>query len=147
MTLTINDTTTTNDKIPHTAQLAPGRPHYREVPWLPGKTSDRNTVMILTGIAAQTGVHQGQRLWPAIQSWEVGVALTASGAIMRASEPPGKTSSQEPSQGAPGPEGYRLLSDGRSAMEDGGARLVYGCEPHAGDECSSFVPEPEAGQS
>jgi hypothetical protein len=144
MTLTINDTTTTSD---HTGQVAPGRPHYREVPWLPGQTPDRNTAMILAGIAAQTGLHQGHRLWPAIQNWAAGLALTAQGAIMGASGPPGTTSSQEPSQGAPAPEDHRLSSDGRPAMEDGGPCLVHGCEPHAGDGCSSSVPELKAGQS
>jgi hypothetical protein len=107
MTLTINDTTMTSDQTPHTAQLAPGHLHHWEVTWLPGQTLDRNTTitaMTLADTAAQTGLHQGHRLWPHIQSWAAELGLTAPDAITRASEPPEKTSSQEPETAPPDPE-------------------------------------------
>jgi hypothetical protein len=104
------------------------------------------TAMTLADTAAQTDLHQGHWLWPAIQSWAAELGLTAPDAITRASEPPEKTSSQEPSNRAPDPYHYRPLFNGQPVMEDGGGRLVHGCEPHAEDGFSASVPEPEAGQ-
>jgi hypothetical protein len=91
MTLTINDTTMTSDQTPHTARLAPGRPHHWEVSWLPGRTLDRNTTitaMILADTAAQTDLHDGHRLWPHIQSWAAELGLTGPDAITQISQPP-----------------------------------------------------------
>ena len=51
--------------------------------------------MTLADTAAQTGLHQGHRLWPHIQSWAAELGLTAPDAITRASEPPEKPRTQE----------------------------------------------------
>ena len=149
MSLAINDTTMISDQNPHTARLARGRPSRWDVSWLPGQTLDRNTAitaMILADTTASQDLHEGHRLWPHIQGWAEELGLTAPDAIRRASEPPEKTSSQEPSNRAPGPEDYRPLFNGQPVMEDGSGRLVHGCEPHAEDGSSASVPEPEAGQ-
>jgi hypothetical protein len=72
MTLTINDTTITSDRNPHTARQAPGRPHQCEVSWLPGQLPDRNTAItaiILADIAASGDLPAGHWHWPDIQSW------------------------------------------------------------------------------
>jgi len=91
MTLTINDTTMTSDQTPHTARQAPGRPHHREVSWLPGQTLDRNTTitaMILTDTAAQHDLHESHRLWPHIQGRAAELGLTGHDAIAHLSQPP-----------------------------------------------------------
>jgi hypothetical protein len=89
MTLTINDTTITSDQNPHTAQRAPCRPQW-EVSWLPGQAMDRNTAItatILADLAGQEGLHEGQRLWPPIQSWAAELGLTGPDAIAQVSQP------------------------------------------------------------
>jgi len=91
MTLTINDTAMTSDRTAHTARPAPGRPHQWEVSWLPGQTLDRNTAitaMILADLAGEQDLHQGHRLWPAIQSWAAELGLTGPEALAAASRPP-----------------------------------------------------------
>jgi hypothetical protein len=91
MTLTINDTTMTSDQTPHTARLAPCRPHQWEVSWLPGQILDRNTTitaMILADTAAQADLHEGHRLWPHIQGWAAELGLTGPDAIAQVSQPP-----------------------------------------------------------
>ena len=90
MTLTINDTTMTSDRTPHTARYAPDRNGW-EVSWLPGQILDRNTAitaMILAGTTAEPDLHEGHRLWPHIQSWAGELGLTAPDAITRISQPP-----------------------------------------------------------
>jgi hypothetical protein len=102
MTLTINDTTMTTDQNPHTAQLAPGRPHQWEVSWLPGQALDRNsaiTAMILADTAAQGDLHEGHRLWPHIQGWAEELGLTGTDAIARVSQPPRDLAPQEEQHG------------------------------------------------
>jgi hypothetical protein len=102
MTLTINDTTMTTDQNPHTAQLAPGRPHQWEVSWLPGQALDRNsaiTAMILADTAAQGDLHEGHRLWPHIQGWAEELGLTGTDAIARVSQPPRDLAPQEVQHG------------------------------------------------
>jgi hypothetical protein len=112
MTLTINDTTMTSDRTPHTARQAPGRPHHWEVSWLPGQTLDRNTTitaMILADTAAHGDLHQGHRLWPHIQGWAEELGLTGHDAIARVSQPPRSlVPGQERGSGQPG--GGRLTS-------------------------------------
>ncbi len=91
MALTINDDTMTSDQTPHTARLAPGRPHHWEVSWLPGQILDRNTTitaMILADTAARGDLHQGHRLWPHIQGWAAELGLTGPDAIAQVSQPP-----------------------------------------------------------
>ena len=91
MGLTINDDTMTSDQTPHTARQAPGRPHHWEVSWLPGQTLDRNTAitaMTLAEATAETGLHEGHRLWPHIQGWAADLGLTGPEAVAAASQPP-----------------------------------------------------------
>ena len=90
MTLTINDSSMTSNRTPHTAQHAPGRTGW-EVSWLPGQTLDRNTAitaMILADTTAEPGLHDGHRLWPHIQSWAAELGLTGPQAVAAASQPP-----------------------------------------------------------
>ncbi len=90
MTLTINDSSMTSDRTPHTARHAPDRGGW-EVSWLPGRTLDRNTAitaMILAGTAAQPGLREGHRLWPHIQGWAAELGLTGPEAVAAASQPP-----------------------------------------------------------
>ncbi len=90
MTLTINDTSMTSDYTVHTAQETPSRNGW-EVSWLPGQTVDRNaaiTAMILADLAGEQDLHQGHRLWPAIQSWAAELGLTGPQAVAAASQPP-----------------------------------------------------------
>ena len=90
MTLTINDTTMTSDRTPHTARYAPDRNGW-EVSWLPGQPLDRNTAitaMILAGTTAEPGLREGHRLWPHIQSWAAELGLTGPEAVAAASQPP-----------------------------------------------------------
>ena len=98
MTLTINDSTMTSDETPHTARQTPGRQHEWEVSWLPGQTLDRNTAitaMTLADTAAEQDLHEGHRLWPAIQSWAEELGLTAPDAIAQASQPPSDINRQQ----------------------------------------------------
>ena len=106
MTLTITDHIMTSDRTAHTARLAPGRQHAWQVSWLPGRFMDRaaaTTAMMLADTAA-TGLDAGHRLWPHIQGWAAELGLTTPDAITRASEPPEKTSSEEPASGPADPE-------------------------------------------
>ena len=96
MTLKIDDTTMTSDRTTHTARHAPGRSGW-EVSWLPGQILDRNaaiTAMTLADTTAESGLAEGHRLWPAIQSWAEELGLTAPDAIARTSQPPGDINRQ-----------------------------------------------------
>jgi len=91
MTLTIGDTTMISDQSAHTARQAPSRNGW-EVSWLPGQTLDRNTAitaMTLAEATAETGLHEGHRLWPHIQNWAAELGLTGPEAVAAAAEPPG----------------------------------------------------------
>jgi hypothetical protein len=97
MTLTINDTNMTSDQTTHTAQHVPDRNGW-EVSWLPGQTLDRNsaiTAMTLADTTAEHDIHEGHRLWPAIQSWAEELGLTAPDAIAQASQRPGDINRQQ----------------------------------------------------
>jgi hypothetical protein len=97
MTLKIDDTIMTSDQTAHTARHAPDRNGW-EVSWLPGRTLDRNTAitaMILADTAAEQDLHEGDRLWPHIQSWAGELGLTAPDAITRASQPPSDINRQQ----------------------------------------------------
>ncbi len=90
MTLTINDTSMTSEHTPHSAWQAPGQ-HGWQVSWLPGQTLDRNTAitaMILADLTGEQDLHQGHRLWPAIQSWAAELGLTGPEVLAAASRPP-----------------------------------------------------------
>lgn len=90
MTVTITDTAMTSDQTAHTARHAPERNGW-EVSWLPGQTLDRNsaiTAMTLADTAAETGLHEGHRLWPFVQGWAAELGLTAPDAIAKTSQPP-----------------------------------------------------------
>jgi len=90
MTLTINDTTMTSDQTAHTARQAPGREHLWEVSWLPGRVLDRNTAitaMNLADLAGEPDLGEGDRLWPAVQSWSAELGLSGSDAVNRISQP------------------------------------------------------------
>jgi hypothetical protein len=104
VTLTINDSSVTSDRIARTARHAPGRNGW-DVSWLPGRTLDRNTAitaMTLAGTAAEPGLHQGRRLWPCIHSRAHEPGLTAPGAIAQAARPPdGIARHQEPAARQP----------------------------------------------
>jgi hypothetical protein len=102
MGLTINDITMTSDHTAHTARPAPGHPHGWEVSWLPGQVLDRDsaiTAMVLAHTATQSEVHEGHRLWPAIQSWAQELGLTGTDAIARVSQPPRNHVPQEERDG------------------------------------------------
>jgi hypothetical protein len=112
MTLTITDTTMTSDQTPHTARLTPGRPRHWEVSWLPGRSLDRNTTitaMTLADTTAQTDLHEGHRLWPAIQSWAAELGLTAPDAVAQVSQPPSDLAPQQERDGG------RLAPQGKRA--------------------------------
>jgi hypothetical protein len=101
MTLTIDDTTMTSDQSAHTARQAPSR-NGGEVSWLPGQTLDRNTAitaMTLAETAAETGLHEGHRLWPHIQGWADEPGLTGSEAVAAASQPPSDISREHEQAG------------------------------------------------
>jgi hypothetical protein len=98
MTLTINDTTMTSDQTAHTAHLAPGSQHGWEVSWLPGQILDRNTAITaitLADITGEPGLHEGHRLWAAVQSWSAELGLSGADAITRATQPP-PTAARQP---------------------------------------------------
>jgi hypothetical protein len=90
VTLTINDSSMTSDRTPHTARHAPDRNSW-EVSWLPGQPLDRNTAitaMILADTTAEPGLREGHQLWPHIQSWAAELGLTGPEAVAAASQPP-----------------------------------------------------------
>ena len=90
MTLTIYDTAMTSDQTAHTARLAPGRQHLREVSWLPGRALDRNsaiTAMTLADLTSEADLNEQHHMWPFIQSWAAELGLTESDAINQASQP------------------------------------------------------------
>jgi hypothetical protein len=92
MNLTITGATMTSDQTAHTARLAPGRQHLREVSWLPGRALDRNsaiTAMTLAAHASEPDLNERHRLWPFIQGWAAELGLTGPDAITRASQPAG----------------------------------------------------------
>ena len=98
MTLTINDTTMTSDQTTHVTRQAPGPQHGWEVSWLPGQILDRNTAitaMTLADLASEPGLHEGHRLWPAVQSWSAELGLSGADAITRATQP-SPTAAREP---------------------------------------------------
>jgi hypothetical protein len=98
MTLTINDTTMTSDQTAHTARQAPGPQQGWEVSWLPGQTLDRNaaiTAMTLADLAGEPDLHEGHRLWPAVESWSAELGLSGADALTRASQPP-PTATRQP---------------------------------------------------
>jgi hypothetical protein len=98
VTLTVNDSSMTSDRTPHTARHAPDRTGW-EVSWLPGQTLDRNsaiTAMILADTTAEPDLHEGNRLWPHIQGWAGELGLTAPDAIARIAEPPAGLDRQRP---------------------------------------------------
>jgi hypothetical protein len=113
MTLTINDTTITSDRNPHTARQSPGQ-HEWQVSWLPGQVLDRNTAitaMVLADIAGQGDLHNSHRLWPHIESWAAELGLTGPDAIAQASQPArGLDPGQERASGQPDGGGRRLSS-------------------------------------
>jgi hypothetical protein len=97
VTLTINDSSMTSDRTPHTARHAPARDGW-EVSWLPGQTLDRNTAitaMTLADTAAERDLAEGHRLWPHVQSWAGELGLTAPDAIARVSELPNDLNRQQ----------------------------------------------------
>ena len=122
MTLTITDTTMTSDQTAHTARLAPGSQHLREVSWLPGRALDRNsaiTAMILADLTGQHDLNERHQLWPFIQ--ELGSRTRPDRTRRESTGPPGppapassttgKASGQtprrdndHPAPSAPGPE-------------------------------------------
>ena len=90
MTLTITSTTMTSDQTAHTARLAPGSQHLRDVSWLPGRAVDRNsaiTAMTLADLTSEHGLDEQHQLWPFIQGWAAEPGLTGADAINRASQP------------------------------------------------------------
>ena len=90
MTLTINDTTATNDQSAHTARQAAGRQHLWEVSWLPGRVLDRNgaiTAMVLADQADNDDLNERHRLWPHIEGWAAELGLTGHDAVNRVSQP------------------------------------------------------------
>ena len=90
MTLTLTDTTMTNDQTAHTARLTPGRPHLWEVSWLPGRALDRNsaiTAMTLADLTREPDLNERHQLWPFIQGCAAELGLTGPDAINRASQP------------------------------------------------------------
>lgn len=105
MALTINDTTMTSDQTVHTARHAPGHQHGWEVSWLPGQVLDRNTAitaMVLADTVSQGDLHDGHRLWPAVQSWAAELGLTGPDSIAQASQPPSDINRQhEQASGQP----------------------------------------------
>jgi hypothetical protein len=95
--LRIDDTTMTSDQTAHTARQSPSG-HGWEVSWLPGQTLDRNTAitaMTLADTTAEHDLHEGHRLWPAIQSWAEELGLTAPDAIAQASQRPSDINPQQ----------------------------------------------------
>jgi hypothetical protein len=103
MTLRITDTAMTSDQTAHTARPAPGG-HGWEVSWLPGQILDHNTAITAMTLAetADTGLHEGHRLWPHIQGWAGELSLTAPDAIALATQPPRDiTRDQERASGQP----------------------------------------------
>jgi hypothetical protein len=100
MTLTINDATMTSDQTAHTARQAPGREHFWEVSWLPGRVLDRNSAITAMVLADQAGVHdlnERHRLWPHVEGWAAELGLTGSDAVNRVSQPgaPGRYADRE----------------------------------------------------
>lgn len=98
MTLTILDASISSDRTGHTARLAPGREHAWHVSWLPGRFMDRNsaiTAMVLADVAGTGEVDAGHRLWPHIESWAAELGLSAPDALARASEAPGRATTEK----------------------------------------------------
>jgi hypothetical protein len=98
MTLTINDTTMTSDQTAHVARQAVSPQQGWEVSWLPGQILDRNTAitaMILADLAGEPDLHEGHRLWPAVESWSAELGLSGADALTRASPPP-PTAARQP---------------------------------------------------
>jgi hypothetical protein len=107
MTLTITDTTMTSDQTAHTARLAPGGQHLREVSWLPGRALDRNsaiTAMTLAGHAGEHGLNGRHHLWPFIQGWAAELGLTGADAINRAAQPGSPRQQHDRESERPDPE-------------------------------------------
>jgi len=97
VTLRIDDTAMSSDQTAHTARQAASG-HGWEVDWLPGQILDRNTAitaMTLADTAAERDLHEGDRLWPHIQSWAEELGLTAPDAIVQASQPPSDINCQQ----------------------------------------------------
>jgi hypothetical protein len=105
MTLTITDTTMTSDQTTHTARQVPSPQRGWEVTWLPGQILDRNTAitaMTLADLASEPDLHEGHRLWPAVQSWSAELGLSGAEAITRSSQqPPAVARQPEPPERRP----------------------------------------------
>jgi len=98
MTLTIQDDSISSDHTTHTARLAPRHERSRHVSWLPGGLMDRNTAittMVLADGVAPGDVHAGHRIWPHIEDWAAELGLTAHDDLGRASEQPGRVSTEK----------------------------------------------------
>ena len=66
MTVTINVATMTSGQTAHTARLAPGSQHLREVSWLPGRALDRNSTITAMILADHAGERGSERAAPAL---------------------------------------------------------------------------------
>ena len=107
MTLTITGTTMTSDQTAHTARLAPGSQHLREMSWLPGRALDRDsaiTAMTLAGHVGDHDLNERHQLWPFIESWAAELGLTGSGAIHRITQPGGPRQQHDRESERPDPE-------------------------------------------
>lgn len=98
MALTILDPSITSDQTGHTARRVANDEHDREVPWLPGRSVNRNsavTAMLLAGLAAPGDMDAGHKLWVHVEGRAAELGLTAQGVLAQAAGAPGRTSAGE----------------------------------------------------
>jgi hypothetical protein len=90
MAITIFDDSMSSDYTTHRARLMPSRAHLWEVSWLPGRRLDRNgaiTAMVLADLVGSGDLQADDRQRIFAEGWAEELALRASEAVERISQP------------------------------------------------------------
>lgn len=98
MALNILDGSITSDQTGHTARRVANDEHAWAVPWLAGRSVNRNsaiTAMLLAGLTGPGGMRTGHKLWGHVEGRAAELGLTAQDVLAQAAGAPGRTSADE----------------------------------------------------